>query len=158
MINFINPIELSILLFIILISGFGLKNGFIIELKKIINLSLSLFLSSMIVKYILGIYPQSDMIIVILYTLFFLCLILLIGFFSDLTIEYSSQFSIPYGIDKLLGGLLAILKSLILISTLLFFIKLLPMPSNIINNFFLKANQGSTLFAICENLQAFIIN
>ena len=36
--------------------------------------------------------------------------------------------------DKLLGGLLATLKSLILISTLLFFIKLLPVPSNIINN------------------------
>ena len=158
MINFINPIELSILLFIILISGFGIKNGFIIELKKITNLSLSLFLSSMIVKYILEIYTQSAIVILLLYAIFFLCLIALIGLCIDLAIEYSSQFSIPYVIDKLLGGLLATLKSLILISTLLFFIKLLPVPSNIINNFFLKANQGSTLFTICENLQIFIIN
>ena len=50
MTNFINPIDLLIILFIIIISLLGIKNGLIIELKKIINLFLSLFLSYNIVE------------------------------------------------------------------------------------------------------------
>ena len=120
MVDFINPIDLLIALFIIVIGSLGIKNGFIVELKKIINLSLALFLSHIIMGYIVKLYVPSD------------------------TIN--------------LGLLIAILKSLVLIAALLFFIHLFPIQKDIKNNFFLKANEGSTLFKVCDNLQSFIIN
>ena len=48
--NFINPIDLFMAFFILVIGLLGIRNGFIIELKKIINLSLSLLLSHIIIK------------------------------------------------------------------------------------------------------------
>ena len=156
--NFINPIDLFMAFFILVIGLLGIRNGFIIEIKKIINLSLSLLLSHIIMKYITGAYPQSDMINLLLYSIIFIFLILLIGFTIDLAIEHSPRIEIEKNINKLIGLLLAILKTLVLIATLLFFINLLPIQEDIKNSFFLKANQGSALFKVCNNLQSFIVN
>ena len=158
MVDFINPIDLLIALFILGISLLGIKNGLIVELKKIINLSFSLFSSHLIVRYITGIYPQSDLINLFLYIFIFITLILLAGFLIDLAIEYSASMVIEKNINKVIGLFLAGLKSIILIATLLVFIDLLPIQHDIKNNFFLRANKGSTLFKICNNLQSFIMN
>ena len=158
MANFINPIDLSILLFITVISVLGIRNGFIIELKKNINLLFSLLLTHIIMVYIMKLYSQSDMINFILYIVIFISLILLIGFIIDLAIQHLPIIPIEKNINKLIGLLLAALKSIILVSTILFFINLLPMQENIKSNFFLKANEGSVLFKICNKLQSFIIN
>ena len=158
MVNFINPIDLSILLFIAVISVLGIRNGFIIELKKNINLLFSLLLTHIIMVYIMKLYSQSDMINFILYVVIFISLILLIGLIIDLAIQHLPIISIEKNINKLIGLLLAALKSIILVSTILFFINLLPMQENIKSNFFLKANEGSVLFKICNKLQSFIIN
>ena len=158
MVNFINPIDLSILLFITVISVLGIRNGFIIELKKNINLLFSLLLTHIIMVYIMKLYSQSDMINFILYIVIFISLILLIGLIIDLAIQHLPIISIEKNINKLIGLLLAALKSIILVSTILFFINLLPMQENIKSNFFLKANEGSVLFKICNKLQSFIIN
>ena len=103
-------------------------------------------------------YSQSDMINFILYIVIFISLILLIGFIIDLAIQHLPIIPIEKNINKLIGLLLAALKSIILVSTILFFINLLPMQENIKSNFFLKANEGSVLFKICNKLQSFIIN
>ena len=158
MANFINPIDLSILLFITVISVLGIRNGFIIELKKNINLLFSLLLTHIIMVYIMKLYSQSDMINFILYVVIFISLILLIGLIIDLAIQHLPIITIEKNINKLIGLLLAALKSIILVSTILFFINLLPMQENIKSNFFLKANEGSVLFKISNNLQSFIIN
>jgi len=158
MVDFINPIDLLIALFILGISLLGIKNGLIVELKKIINLSFSLFSSHLIVRYITDIYPQSDLINLFLYIFIFITLILLAGFLIDLAIEYSASMVIEKNINKVIGLFLAGLKSIILIATLLVFIDLLPIQHDMKNNFFLKANKGSTLFKICNNLQSFIMN
>ena len=158
MVNFINPIDLSILLFITVISVLGIRNGFIIELKKNINLLFSLLLTHIIMVYIMKLYSQSDMINFILYIVIFISLILLIGLIIDLAIQHLPIIPIEKNINKLIGLLLAALKSIILVSTILFFINLLPMQENIKSNFFLKANEGSVLFKICNKLQSFIIN
>ena len=158
MTNFINPIDLLIILFIIIISLLGIKNGLIIELKKVINLFLSLFLSYNIVEYVMRLYPQSEIINISLHILTFIILILFIGFFIDLALQYFPPLTIEKYINKFMGLLLAIFKGLLLIATLLFFIHLVPIQKDIKNNFFLKANKGSTLFSICNNLQSFIIN
>ena len=158
MANFINPIDLSILLFITVISVLGIRNGFIIELKKNINLLFSLLLTHIIMVYIMKLYSQSDMINFILYVVIFISLILLIGLIIDLAIQHLPIITIEKNISKLIGLLLAALKSIILVSTILFFINLLPMQENIKSNFFLKANEGSVLFKICNKLQSFIIN
>ena len=158
MVNFINPIDLSILLFITVISVLGIRNGFIIELKKNINLLFSLLLTHIIMVYIMKLYSQSDMINFILYVVIFISLILLIGLIIDLAIQHLPIITIEKNINKLIGLLLAALKSIILVSTILFFINLLPMQENIKSNFFLKANEGSVLFKICNKLQSFIIN
>tara|TARA_B100000029_G_scaffold502725_1_gene578472 strand:+ start:1172 stop:1648 length:477 start_codon:yes stop_codon:yes gene_type:complete len=156
--NFVNPIDLSIAFFILVIGILGIRNGFIIEIKKIINLSISLFLSHMAMQYVIKIYPQSNMINFLLYILFFISLILLIGFAIDLIIQHSRLVTIEKNVNKITGCLLAVLKSFILIGTILFFIKLLPIQENIKNDFFLKSSDGSTLFKICNELQSFILN
>jgi len=156
--NFINPIDLFMAFFILVIGLLGIRNGFIIELKKIINLSLSLLLSHIIIKYIVGFYPQSDMINFLLYILIFVSLILLFGLAIDLAIQYSPLVTLEKNINKIIGFVLAVLKSFILIGTILFFIELLPIQDNIKNNFFLKASKGSALFKTCNNLQSFILN
>ena len=156
--GFINPIDLFIAFCIIAIGFLGIKNGFIVELKKTINLSSSLLLSHLTMRYVSGFYPQSDMIIFLLYALIFVFLILLIGFFIDLAIENFPPLTIDVNVNKFIGLVLAILKGLILIATMLFFINLLPIQEDIKNNFFMKANEGSTLFKICNNLQSLIIN
>ena len=109
-------------------------------------------------RFVSGFYPQSDMIIFLLYALIFVFLILLIGFFIDLAIENFSPLTIDPNVNKFIGLVLAILKGLILIATVLFFINLLPVQEDIKNKFFIKADEGSTLFKICNNLQSFIIN
>ena len=158
MVDFINPIDLLMALIIVLIALLGIKNGFIVELKKTINLSVSLFLSHIIVGYVIQLYPRSNTMAIFLYPLIFIILIFSIGFFIDLLIQYSPPLAIEKYINKLLGLLLAMLKSLIIIATVLFFIHLCPIQEDIKNIFFLKANEGSTLFKVCDNLQAFIIN
>jgi len=158
MVNFINPIDLSILFFIIVISVLGIRNGFIIEMKKNINLLFSLLLTHIIMLYIIKLYSQSDMMNFILYIVIFISLILLIGFIIDLAIQHSPIITIEKNINKLIGLLLAGLKSIVLVSAILFFINLLPMQENIKSDFFLKANEGSVLFKICNKLQSFIIN
>ena len=156
--NFINPIDLFMAFFILVIGLLGIRNGFIIEIKKIINLSLSLLLSHIIMKYIVDFYPQSNMINFLLYILIFVSLILLFGFAIDLAIQHSPLVTLEKNVNKIIGLVFAVLKSFILIGTILFFIELLPIQENIKNNFFLKASKGSTLFKTCNNLQSFILN
>ena len=156
--NFINPIDLFIAFCITVIGLLGIKNGFIVELKKIINLLFSLLLTHLTIKYVIKLYVQSDMIIFVLYTLIFVFLILLIGFFIDIAIENLPSLTIDINVNRFIGLLIGIVKSLILIATILFFINLLPIQEDIKNKFFIKANEGSALFKMCNSLQSFIIN
>ena len=156
--NFINPIDLFIAFCITVIGLLGIKNGFIVELKKIINLLFSLLLTHLTIKYVIKLYVQSDIIIFVLYTLIFVFLILLIGFFIDIAIENLPSLTIDINVNRFIGLLIGIVKSLILIATILFFINLLPIQEDIKNKFFIKASEGSALFKMCNSLQSFIIN
>ena len=80
MVNFINPIDLLIALIIILIAGLGIKNGFILELKKIVNLFFSALFPQIIIKYIPIISLQTETISALLYFLMFTIFLFIIGF------------------------------------------------------------------------------
>ena len=158
MIDFVNPIDLLIALIIILIAGLGIKNGFILELKKIINLFFSALLSQIIIKYIPIISFQTEIVSALLYFLIFIIFLFVIGFLIDLGIYRLPPFTIEENVNKLIAALLAALKSLILIAILLFAIDSLPIQKSVKENFFLKANKESILFKTCNNLKELIIN
>ena len=150
--NFINPIDLTIALLILVIVAFGIKNGFIIELKKIINLFLSLFLSKLVVQflplnYYLGI-PNS-----IYFLSLFVLLLFLIGFLLDLAIINLPNVYIDKYVDKLIASLLCIIKGFLIISIILFMFNNAPIQSHIKEKIFLKASSKSISFKICKNIQ-----
>ena len=158
MVNFINPIDLLIALIIILIAGLGIKNGCILELKKIVNLFFSALFPQIIIKYTPIISLQTETISALLYFLMFTLFLFVIGFLIDLGIYRLPIFTIEENVNKLISVLLGALKSLILIAILLFAIDSLPIQKSVKENFFLKANKESILFKTCNNLKELIIN
>ena len=154
--NLINPVDLFIILLVLLIVGFGLNNGFIIELKKIINLFLSLAFSKLIVQYIpinnyLGITES------IIFLTLLIILLFLIGFLLDLLIINLPNFDIDKYIDKLIAGLLSIIKALLIISILLFIFDISPIQENLKERVYSKASSKSISFQICKNIQEFFM-
>jgi len=154
--NFINPVDLFIILLVLLIVGFGLNNGFIIELKKIINLFLSLVFSKFIVQYIpinnyLGITES------IIFLTLLIILLFLIGFLLDLLIINLPNFDIDKYIDKLIASLLSIIKALLIISILLFIFDISPIQEDLKERVYSKASSKSISFQICKNIQEFFM-
>ena len=154
--NLINPVDLFIILLILLIVGFGLNNGFIIELKKIVNLFLSLVFSKLIVQYI----PINNYLGITKSIVFFTLLIILlflIGFLLDLLIINLPNFDIDKYVDKLIASLLSIIKALLIISILLFIFDMSPIQGNLKERVYSKASSNSISFQICKNIQEFFM-
>ena len=154
--NLINPVDLFIILLILLIVGFGLNNGLIIELKKIINLFVSLVFSKLIVQYIpinnyLGITKSIIFLSLLIFLLF------LIGFLLDLLIINLPNFDIDKYIDKLIASLLSIIKALLIISILLFIFDISPIQEDLKERVYSKASSKSISFQICKNIQEFFM-
>ena len=154
--NLINPVDLFIILLILLIVGFGLNNGFIIELKKIVNLFLSLVFSKLIVQYIpinnyLGITKS------IIFLTLLIILLFLIGFLLDLLIINLPNFDIDKYVDKLIASLLSIIKALLIISILLFIFDMSPIQEDLKERVYSKVSSKSISFQICKNIQEFFM-
>jgi len=153
--NFINPIDLLISVVLLTIIGIGINNGTIIESKKNITLILSSFISSLIVNNI--ILNNSQIIKFITFFIILIIFLFLIGFICDLSIRRMPNILIDKNSDKLLGGILGLLKGLIIISILTFLIELVPIQETIKNKLFYKAKKDSTLFNVCDKIKEFII-
>ena len=80
--SFINPIDLTLSLFIIAIAIFGIRNGCIIEIKKTSNLLLSIILSKILITYIPVINIQGQLIKSIIFFSSLALLLFIIGFIS----------------------------------------------------------------------------
>ena len=153
--NFINPIDLLILVIILTIVAIGVNNGAISESKKNITLIISAFISSLIINYISIFNTQITKFVIFLVIL--IIFLFLIGFICDLSIRRMPSIYIDKNSDKLLGGILGLVKGLVIIAILTFLIELTPIQDNIKNKIFLRAKKDSTLFNVCDTIKGFII-
>ena len=153
--NFINPIDLLILVIILTIVVIGINNGAISESKKNITLIISAFISSLIINYISILNTQITKFVIFLVIL--IVFLFLVGFICDLSIRRMPTVYIDKNSDKLLGGILGLVKGLVIIAILTFAIELTPIQDNIKNKIFLKAKKDSTLFNVWNTIKGFII-
>ena len=158
MIEFINPIDLIIFIILLGILAFGIKNGFLIELKKTINLFISAIVTKTITYYLQEFQLITHETSSFLYFIILIVLLFLIGFTLDLIIYKIPQISIEKNLDKVLGSLLSILKGLIIIAILIGVFESTPIQNNIKEKVFSKATSDSILFKISHSLNKFLIN
>tara|TARA_B110000263_G_scaffold22196_1_gene17324 strand:- start:288 stop:758 length:471 start_codon:yes stop_codon:yes gene_type:complete len=153
--NFINPIDLIILVIILTIAIAGFNNRLIIESKKNIALISSIFFTSLIINYATIINLQSAKLFI--FIIIFIILLFLISFICDLIITGLPILSIDKNQDRALGGLLGLFKGLIIISILIFILDIAPVQKNIKNKIYHKSKQDSILFDICDKIKEIII-
>ena len=156
MINFINPLELILIIMLLIIISLGIYNGLINEFKKITSLFLSMIISKMILQYIPFLnqlfHPLLSYIAILLFLIYTISLLL------NVIIRSIPTISIDKNINKFIGGIIALLKGFFLISILIFIIELSPIQDSIKNKFLKKSNQISIIFNACDNIKNFILN
>ena len=156
MINFINPLELILIIMLLIIISLGIYNGLINEFKKITSLFLSMIISKMILQYIPFLnqlfHPLLSYIAILLFSIYTINLLL------NVIIRSIPTISIDKNINKFIGGIIALLKGFFLISILIFIIELSPIQDSIKNKFLKKSNQISIIFNACDNIKNFILN
>jgi len=156
MLNFVNPLDLIIAIVLLFITIVGIKNGFVNECKKIISLFIATFLSKLLVDYISSFpYIINPL---LLYFIIFTSLIYIISLLVDLSMHEIPTIEIEKNINKLIGGMIGILKGFIIISLSLFILELSPIQSSIKDKVFLKANKVSFLFKTCNNIKDFLMH
>ena len=156
MINFINPLELILIIMLLIITSLGIYNGLINECKKITSLFFSMIISKLILQYIPFLnqlfHPLLSYIAILLFSIYTINLLL------NVIIRSIPTISIDKNINKFIGGIIALLKGFLLISILIFIIELSPIQDSIKNKFLKKSNQISIIFNACDNIKNFILN
>ena len=155
MINFINPLDLIIAIVLLVVAGMGFYSGFIGECKKVISLFVAILLSKLIIQYVP--FLSQSLNPLLLYITIFILLVYLIRLLLNLIMHYSPLLEIEKEVNGFMGGILGVLKGLLLISVLLFIVELSPIQDSIKDKFFSKANQVSFLFKTCNNIKGFLL-
>ena len=155
MINFINPLDLIIVIVLLVIAGIGFYSGFVNECKKTISLFIAILLSKLIIQYIPFFNNISNPLFS--YLIIFILLVYLIRLSLNFIMHYIPLLDIDKEVNGFMGGIFGALKGLILISVLLFIIELSPIQDSIKNKFFIKANHVSILFRTCDNIKSFLL-
>ena len=155
MANFVNPLDLIIIITLLFIGLIGVYNGFIIECKKTISLFIAVLFSKLIFQYIPFIKNIFNPLIS--YVILIIILIYILRVILNLITYYSPIIEIDKEVNSFMGGILGILKGLIVTSILLFILELSPIQSSSKNKIFNKANQTSVLFKTCNNIKNFLL-
>ena len=155
MANFVNPLDLIIIITLLFIGLIGVYNGFIIECKKTISLFIAVLFSKLIFQYIPFIKNIFNPLIS--YVILIIILIYILRVIFNLITYYSPIIEIDKEVNSFMGGILGILKGLIVASILLFILELSPIQSSSKNKIFNKANQTSVLFKTCNNIKNFLL-
>ena len=155
MIDFINPLDLIIVVMLLIIASIGAYIGFISECKKTTSLFIAMLLSKLLIQYV----PFLNNILdpLFLYLIIFISLVYLIRLLLNVIMHYIPSLEIDREVNRFMGGVFGALKGLILISVLLFIIELSPIQDSVKNKFFAKANQVSILFKTCHNIKSFLL-
>ena len=155
MVDFINPLDLIIVIILLIIAGIGVYIGFISEGKKTISLFVAMLLSKLLIQYV----PFLNNILnpLFLYLIIFISLVYLTRLSLNLIMYYIPSLEIDKEVNGFMGGIFGVLKGLILISVLLFIIELSPIQDSVKNKFFNKASQASILFKTCHNIKSFLL-
>ena len=155
MANFVNPLDLIIIITLLSIGLIGVYNGFIIECKKTISLFMAVLFSKLIFQYVPFIKNIFNPLIS--YVILIIILIYILRVILNLITYYSPIIEIDKEVNSFMGGILGILKGLIVTSILLFILELSPIQSYSKNKIFNKANQASVLFKTCNNIKNFLL-
>jgi len=155
MANFVNPLDLIIIITLLSIGLIGVYNGFIIECKKTISLFMAVLFSKLIFQYVPFIKNIFNPLIS--YVILIIILIYILRVILNLITYYSPIIEIDKEVNSFMGGILGILKGLIVTSILLFILELSPIQSSSKNKIFNKANQASVLFKTCNNIKNFLL-
>tara|TARA_B100000579_G_scaffold76316_1_gene59046 strand:- start:4016 stop:4486 length:471 start_codon:yes stop_codon:yes gene_type:complete len=155
MTNFVNPLDLIIIITLLLIGAIGVYNGFIVECKKTISLFIAVLLSKLIFQYVPFIKNIFNPLIT--YVILIIILIYTLRVILNLIIYYAPVIEIDKEVNNFMGGILGILKGLIVTSIVLFILELSPIQDSSKNKIFNKANQVSILFKTCNNIKNFLL-
>ena len=156
MMNFINPLDLILIIILLITGALGFYNGFINEFKKTISLFISALFAKLIAYDLSFLNNVFHSLLVYLVTI-----IILIYFIRSILNIITKSLSIPH-IDKevngFMGGIFGVVKGLILISISLFIIELSPIQDSIKDKAFNKFDRASTLFKICNSAKDFLLD
>ena len=156
MMNFINPLDLILIIALLIVGALGFYNGFINELKKTISLLISALLAKLIAHDLSFLSNTFHPLLTYIATI--IILIYLIRSILNIITKFLSIPNIDKEVNGFMGGVLGIIKGLILISTLLFIIELSPIQDSIKNKAFNKFDRVSTLFKICNSAKDFLLD
>jgi len=154
--NFINPLDLILIIILLIMGVLGFYTGFINELKKTISLLGSVLLAKVIVYNV----PFLNNIFnpLLAYIIIIIILISIIRAILNIITQTLSTPHIDKEVNGFMGGVLGIVKGLILMSILLFIIELSPIQDSIKDKAFNKFDRVSTLFKICNSTKKILLH
>jgi len=134
-----NSLDISILLFTSVFLIRGVFRGFVLELVTIVGLILGYIISitylSILTGYFLSFYPSFPVSVVNIISFFILFVgtNLLLRLVSNI-ISKTLRIAMLGWLNRLLGGLLGMLKSIIILSILVFILDMIPFSSYILDH------------------------
>ena len=153
----INPIDIMIVLFLVLVAFFGYKNGFIVEIKKTFSLITGIILTNLIIKnlsqqfYFLS--NRVDILFIFIFLTILILLILLITFILNIFIEQIDEIHIDKYLNFLLGSTIGMIRGIIILSVLIFIFDTTPIDSSSKEKLYAKVETKSLLFKQCNSLK-----
>ena len=146
-------LDIAICIFVFIFSLFGMKNGFIKEFQKCLNVFISILLSKFIVSYVMS---ENLYLNKIYYLFIFVGLIFLIGFIIDSILYNIDVIKIDNNTNKLGGLLLGTCKSFLIISILFLGLQIIPLDSGTKDKISAKAEK-SYLYVFSKKIQYFML-
>jgi len=146
----INPLDILLIFFAIVVAFMSYNDGIIKNASKIINLIISIILTNLVLNNLyqqLIFLKQADSIVklgcfIILLILFMIC----IGFFIELISEQIEADELDKTVDKVGGLLIGFIKGIVIISMIMFILDLTPLSDESKETIYNKIESESILF------------
>ena len=153
----LNPLDIIIAVILIIFTLSGLYARFISTIKMTANLVASIFLSNFILTKF-GLIDQGNEIMnLVMFFILFIILSLLIGFLLNFAIYQMKDPELDPIADKALGGLVGIVRGLIVSTMLIFIFDTTPLSIEIKDKITKRMELDSFFFKPCNNLKSILI-
>ena len=146
-------IDISFIVFLMILSLLGIRNGFISEFQKLLNLFISVLIANFITPYFIETFTYNYYVlfyIILLFTIF------IIGFIIDTTIYNINIVKLDKRSDKLAGFFLGGVKGMLILMLIIYGSHLIPLQQTIKSNIHNKM-KSSNIYSVCEKLNSIIL-
>ncbi len=143
------PIDITIFIILLYFMINGARKGFIKEVSRIIGIFSGIYMSNKIGNFCIPYFEPYISYEPLLYTFSYFSVFLVVVFFIGIVasiIQKFFEFILLGWLNKVLGILLGLLKGLLIVSLVIFFLEKFPQTSNTFN----RLNNDSFLFQICN--------